>query len=392
MQIRRASQLIVEPRETVEFDMSSLLEGGDGLRATREWVVLASHLDAEVVVNAEDLAVLGAVSTAQWQPYAAETERFGARVIDRLLELGLLISDAPAHAAIRARDERLSATHWRALSAASHYFSRWTGIDTENEETRAGHRTMVELRDKFGAPPPHVAERGPASSRIALARPAPRALDEMLARRVTCRNFDRDSLLDAERFARMLERVCAAQATVAVTEDTVVMKKHSPSGGGLHPTEAYVIAQRVEGIAPGLYHYHPIDHALEPIELIARERLRALAGQWIAGQQYFADAHAIVVMTCRFARSFWKYRDHQKAYRAVVLDVGHLSMTNYLSATDLGLGAWVTAAVNEREIEAALGLDPLEQSPIALCGFGLRAARRADPEFDPHGRVWPNPG
>src|SRR3546814_6647107 len=44
-----------------------------------------------------------------------------------------------------------------------------------------------------------------------------------------------------------------------------VYKRTSPSGGALHPTECWLIVQRVEGIAPGLYRYRIDGHALEPV-------------------------------------------------------------------------------------------------------------------------------
>ena len=185
----------------------------------------------------------------------------------------------------------------------------------------------------------------------------------------------------------MLERVFSAQEQVRVSADAVFLKKTSPSSGGLHPTEAYLIVQNVEGVAPGLYHYHPVDHALEPLpppEL----PLDGFARLALAGQHWFADAPVLVVLTPRFARSFWKYRHHAKAYRALILDSGHLSQTLYLSATELGLGAFVTSAINEVDIEEAFGLDPLQESPLAICGFGWRAERMETAEFDPAGEVW----
>ena len=94
------------------------------------------------------------------------------------------------------------------------------------------------------------------------------------------------------------------------------------------------------------------------------------------------------VLVPRFARTYWKYRRHPKAYRVIVLEAGHISQNLYLAAAELGLGAFVTAAINEADIEAAFGLDPLEESPLAVCGFGLRAAQRGEVEFDPLGAVW----
>ncbi|REN05223.1 putative peptide maturation dehydrogenase, partial [Mycobacterium tuberculosis] len=106
----------------------------------------------------------------------------------------------------------------------------------------------------------------------------------------------------------------------------------------------------------GLYHYRPLDHALAPLPPAVSD-LEVLAGRWLAGQHWFANAAVLVVFAPRYARAFWKYRNHVKAYRALLLDVGHLSQAFYTAATGRGLGAFVTSAINEVDIETSLGLD-----------------------------------
>src|SRR5690606_9375830 len=109
----------------------------------------------------------------------------------------------------------------------------------------------------------------------------------------------------------------------------------------------------------------------------------------LAGQDYLADAHVLVVLAPRFERTFWKYRNHSKAYRVCILDVGHLSQTLLLSATEQGLGSFVTAAINEGDIEKSLGLTGFAESPLAVCGFGIRADKMTTFELDPNHKVWP---
>ena len=253
----------------------------------------------------------------------------------------------------------------------------------------AGVDTADGLRDRHGAPPPAIIERAPASERIAMP-PAPRdSFDEVLDARTTCRNFDGAALLPLELLSRLLARAFGARGELHAADDFDVVKKTSPSGGALHPTECYLVAQRVQGLAPGLYHYHVGAHALEPLPMPADFDIAAFARVAVAGQHWFANAPVLCVLAPRFGRNFWKYRNHPKAYRALLLDVGHLSQTLCLSATDLGLGAFVTAAINEVEIERAFGLEPLSDGPLAVGGFGWRAEQREIAEFDPAGTVWP---
>jgi len=254
--------------------------------------------------------------------------------------------------------------------------------------TNAGRES--ELVEMLGPPPPHIAEKVSKGDRLPLPRQAPETFDRFLDSRVTCRNFDVAKRIPLDVFSTLLERTFGARGSVEVRPDATVMKRTSPSGGGLHPTEAYLLIQHVEGISPGLYHYHPVDHALEPLRLMSAQGLSGLTLRAVAGQEYYAEAHVMVILVSRFSRTFWKYRNHTKAYRVVVLDAGHLSQTLYLSATQAGLGAFVTGAINEVEIERMFGLDPIEESPVAVCGFGWRAASKQTVEFDPLERVWPS--
>ena len=104
--------------------------------------------------------------------------------------------------------------------------------------------------------------------------------------------------------------------------------------------------------------------------------MAALVEEATAGQWYFADADVVFVMTARFGRSFWKYRRHAKAFRTLLLDAGHLSQTFYLVCTELGLGPFVTAALDDDALERVLGLDPLREGVLALCGCGRPPAQR----------------
>ena len=204
----------------------------------------------------------------------------------------------------------------------------------------------------------------------------------MLARRKTCRNFDAVAEVSQHDLTIMLHRVWGAIGTLELAPGAVAVKKNSPAGGGLHAVEAYILAQRVEGLKPGLYHYLALRHALEPMQLLDPSDAAAMAHRFVAGQHWFNKVPVMVIMTVRFDRLFWKYRRHAKAWRVAHLDAGHLSQTMYLSAADLGLGAFVTAAINDHAIEQSLALAPMREGAIALVGFGPRAAVKTTLELD----------
>ena len=389
MRIRRCSILSIEPRESVEFDFDSLLTGGNGLRFERRWIALAPHLDRECSVSTAEVVLLGSVPCQEWSDFELLCQDHDRSVLEDLLSKGLIVGDSSEATELRDRDEALRATHWHATTAVAHAFGRWQGVTAGEEVRTGGMRSVVDLVERLGAPPAHFHSRVAPEKRIALEPPRPTAIDDLLSRRATCRNFDRDREVPWSTFSHVLRRTFGAQGVETVTPESAIVKKTSPSAGGLHPTEAYLLIQRVEQVAPGLYHYHVGDHALEPLETLSQDEAFALAGRFVAQQDWFARAHVMVLLAPRFARSLWKYRNHAKIHRALTLDVGHLAQTLQISATEFGLGAFVTSAINEVDIERALALEPMQESPLAACGFGWRANECRRLELDPQHAVWP---
>lgn len=382
MRVRRCAIVVLEPRETVSYTLESLLQGGNGLDHAMQWLALAAHLDEPVAVSEGQRKVLGELSPTHWadrSPYDGET-------LDSLIAQGLVLEEHAADCGFAQADARLRTAHWHPLAALLHAFTRWDDVDAVKNTRDSGTETALAMRRVLGPAPAAV---GSIDDRQAPIRLPPVALgdfDDLLGRRVTCRNFDQHRPVPLQTFSHLVQRVFAARAQVKVGDDLVFLKKSVPSGGGLHPIEAYLLVRHVDGLEPGVYHYRADAHALEHIPGL--ECSDAFVMQAVGQQHWFAEAHALVVLVARFDRTFWKYRQHAKAYRVVALEAGHLSQTLYLAATDLGLGAFITAAVNEKQLERALGLDPVSQGVLAVCGFGWRAATMVTAELDPAGAIW----
>jgi SagB-type dehydrogenase family enzyme len=117
----------------------------------------------------------------------------------------------------------------------------------------------------------------------------------------------------------------------------------NPSSGNLHPTEGYVIANGIEGLGDGVYHYAPHEHALE---------LRGTLASTDSPPQLLLGLSSIAW------REAWKYGE--RAFRYVQLDAGHaLGAIRYAAAT-LGLQVELLLPVTDTEIAALLGLDRAE--------------------------------
>lgn len=404
MRIRRCTTLWLESREVAHFELEALLAGGTGVISRMQWFAHAPQLAAPIHLDAEDVGLLGELSPLDWMPAAPLRQCHGPARVRRLLQAGLLVGSTKPWAIQRERDEVYRGQHWHGLAASWHTASRWDGVDAAGEVKEAGLLTAEGLREAYGAPPPVLHARDDGGASIGLPRASRTALDECLDARATCRNFDAEASLPLAQLAQVLERAFGARGQVEGADDFHVLKKTSPSGGALHPTECYLIARDVEGLPRGLYHYRAGDHALQPLPmdeaLVLADAGRHASAQgkdaleflaWIAvgGQQWFAEAQALCVLAPRFHRNFWKYRNHPKAYRVCILDIGHLSQTLLLSATELGLGSYVTAAINEADLERAFGLTHWVDGPLAVCGIGVRAGAMETYELDPNRKAWP---
>lgn len=330
--------------------------------------------------------MLGALGYTHWREYK-NLSGFDPEVLGGLIEKGLLITDRIEDASLRRRDSYIRTSHWWAPALMAWTLSRWHEVDS-SAGTENGPVSLDDMIERFGPPPAAVFSRADWTNRIALSKPVHEKFDELLSLRTTTRNFDVDALLDGGAFSQMMYRGFGATHRQQLAEGAEALKRSSPSGGGLHPIEPYVLVIKVEGLAPGIYHYHGVDHAMEMAKSLEVSEARRLALKFVAGQQWFADAAVLVVLAVRFDRHQWKYRNHPKAYRVMNVEAGHFSQTLYLSAADLGLGAFVTVAINEKEIETAFDLDGLEQGCLAVCGFGPQSSRRSRIEYDPKCREW----
>lgn len=389
MRIRRCTVLWLEHRDTPVFDLEELLAGGTGVSSDLAWCAHAPQLDASVQVDLDDIRLLGALSPHQWASRRGFDEEHGIQRVRKLLKAGLVIGSTQPWAGQRGADDRLRETGWFGVAALLHNASRWRGVDSPGQTTSLGVETAEGLRLKHGLPPAAIHSRGTAVARTRLPPPANDAFDDLLDARATCRNFDTGAVLPLDVVSRVLARAFGARGQARVADDFDLIKRSSPSGGSMHPTECYVIVQRVHGLSPGLYHYNVGAHALDALPIPDDLDMSSFGHTAVAGQQWFAEAPVLCVLAPRFFRNYWKYRNHAKAYRVCILDIGHLSQTLQLCATQEGLGSFITAAINEVDIEAALGLTGLVDGPMAVCGFGARADAMATPEFDPNRKVWP---
>jgi putative peptide maturation dehydrogenase len=371
-----------------------MVRGDVELKRVPQLLAISILRGAEFAISDQDFELLSKLPSDRWTSVeelsSAERERAST-----LAEQGLLLSteDDPALAELRRKDHRLASAPWNIYAALFHSLTTWRDVDLR---TRFGDPEELPLQadeavaafvERHGAPPPHFhrVDRGGG----ALELPLPgheNGVIAALARRKTTRAFDRAAALTLEEFGAVCYEVFGCHGLVAIGDEVMALKKTSPSGGSLHPIEAYVLVRNVDGVGPGLYHYGTEDHALELLESLTADEADRLAAEFVSGQTYFAAAGVLFVLVARFDRIFWKYRKHLKAYGVVLLDAGHLSQTLYLVCAELGLGAYVTTAINGANIDERLGLDEFSEGALAVCGCGRRASgpSELEPKFVPY--------
>jgi SagB-type dehydrogenase family enzyme len=128
------------------------------------------------------------------------------------------------------------------------------------------------------------------------------------------------------------------------------------------------MALRVTDLPRGIYHYAAGDHQLERIRAGAS---REEAVRCLAKQDWWRNAAAVVFMTAVFARPQWRY-PFSRAYRAVLIEAGHLCQTFCLVATWLGLAPFCSMALPDSRVERLLGVDGVTESVLYAAGAGVR--------------------
>jgi SagB-type dehydrogenase family enzyme len=291
-----------------------------------------------------------------------------ASIVDLLIARTLLVVKGAAPPEERAMD----AWHaWNPSAGFFHHSTRDVPFSDQDAKDRLLGRALRRKRHKLVKKLP-----GSASIKLPSAATAPREFTEVLLARRTWREFAAGpiSLDDLSTLLRLTGGVQRWEQTV---EGPAVLKT-SPSGGATHPSELYVFALDVAGLKRGLYHYRADTNALEVIRYGGR---RADVEKYLPTQWWYRHAAALVFFSAIFSRSQWRY-NYARAYRALLVEAGHMCQTFCLTATALRLAPFSVMALADSAIERDLGLDGRTESVLYCAGVGHR----------PPGRDWaPSP-
>lgn len=321
----------------------------------------------QTAVTIEPLTIAVLNACGEWRSPAAVARAFPSfdpesvrRAVARLVDATLLESSART-------PRRASGDLWSSWDPAAG-FLHFSSKDMRYREPEIS-KAVLQARARE-EPMPRISRRRPGAATIALPPPATAGeFARVLLERRTWRTFDR-APMTRDALATLLGLSCAVQYWVPIPGVGRLALKTYPSGGAQHPLEVYVLARRVKGVAPGLYHYASDAHRLVRVR---RGATQSQIARYVPKQDWYGRASALFLITAVFPRTQWKYR-FARAYRVVLAEAGHLCQNLCLTATSLGLAPFCTMALADSVIERDLGIDGVSEAILYVAGAGTRPA------------------
>lgn len=143
-------------------------------------------------------------------------------------------------------------------------------------------------------------------------------------------------------------------------------RRPTPSGGALYPIDLYVVAERVHGLAKGMYHYDPYRKGLTPVREVDFEALC----QATFRPELARDCAAMIVLGATFWRSRFKYG--QRGLRFCLMDAGHLMQNLLLLGTGYSLAVRPIGGFLDDDAATGMDFDGVNEAPLYLMLVGPR--------------------
>ena len=197
---------------------------------------------------------------------------------------------------------------------------------------------------------------------------------KLLHARHSTRSFDDQSPITLAELSRFLESTARVVTTATSSADlgdagpgVAYADRPYPSAGASYELELYLAVDKCEGLATGFYHYDAGAHALVLIGARTQE-FEAL----LTGAKFAMDAPGVpqilITIAARFGRISWKYSS--LAYALILKDVGVLTQTLYLMATDMGLGGCAIGSTNIDLFAKMTGIEFHVEGPVGEFALG----------------------
>lgn len=212
--------------------------------------------------------------------------------------------------------------------------------------------------------PPPVAKPPMSDDVVMLDKPALHGeLTSVVESRRSLRRFG-ETPISCRELGELLFRAARIREVFDTDTGQQLSRRPYPGAGAVYELEIYATVRECAGLAPGLYHYCPLEHRLERIGDVSSAVVR------MATQHPFDAPQVLLTITARLARVFWKYES--TGYALILKDVGALMQTLYLVAESMNLAACALGAGDSDAFASASGLDYYEETSVGEFMIGSR--------------------
>lgn len=139
-----------------------------------------------------------------------------------------------------------------------------------------------------------------------------------------------------------------------------------PCGGARHEFETYLSIHHVTGLKQGVYHYLPMEHALELLH--EQENIEATCSYLLCDQTFAGKSALTFMWSCVCYRAEWRYSID--AHRIILQDIGHVGENLYLACESIGLGTCGVGAYLQVDIDEYCELDGNEEFIVYTAPVG----------------------
>ncbi len=145
----------------------------------------------------------------------------------------------------------------------------------------------------------------------------------------------------------------------------------APTAGGLYPTEIYVATRALPSLHDGIYNFQVNKHSLVPVW---EGNFWAEFNKYCLEHESIEHSNLIIIMTGVFGRSSWRY--HERAYRRILLDTGHVIGNLFAYADREGLKPFSIERFIDQSLNRLLFLEPSEEGVLFMIALP-RATNKA---------------
>jgi len=189
----------------------------------------------------------------------------------------------------------------------------------------------------------------------------------VLESRRSIRNHNNRKKITIEQLGEFLYRSIGLREIVKTPTQDAIFKPY-PAAGAIHEIDFYLVINVCSEIEPGIYYYHPVNHALHK-KNVDIQYIEKLISNAKSGMGATAAPHILFVLTSRFKKIAWKYE--KMSYRCTLISMGTIFQTMSLVATSMNLASCIVGSGDSPLFAEALKIDSLEEGAIGEFTLGV---------------------